>query len=129
LRGSKVKKEICSVYEVTPERFGVFDMVFCSDLLVHLRDPLRAMEAIWRVTGGFAVFADVYDPALEGLREWTLANFTHKGNNETWWQPSTACYLRWLQLARFSRVEEKARFKLQSNFQDEVPKVVFHAYR
>lgn len=129
LLGSRVQKEICSVYDLDPERFGRFDMVFCSDLLVHLRDPLRAMEAIWRVTDGFAVFADVYNPSLDAFKTALLAEFTHKGNNETWWQPSPACYKRWLQIARFSHVEEKSRFRLQSTFSDEVPKVVFHAAR
>lgn len=129
LLGSSVRKEICSVYDLDPSRIGKFDMVFCSDLLVHLREPLRAMEAIWRVTDGFAIFADVFNPSLENFRDTLLAEFTHKGNNETWWQPSAACYKRWLQIARFSRVEEKARFNLQSSFRDEVPKVVFHAAR
>lgn len=129
LLGSKVKKEVCSVYDLSPDRFGDFDMTFCSDLLVHLRDPLRAIEAIWTVTKDVAVFADVYDPSLDSFKRAILAQFTHEGNNETWWQPSAACYERWMQLARFSRVEEKSRFKLQSNFRDEVSKVVFHAFR
>lgn len=126
LLGSRVQKEVCSVYALDPNRLGKFDMVFCSDLLVHLRDPLMAMEAIWRVTDGFAVFADVYNPSLDAFKNTLLAEFTHKGNNETWWQPSAACYKRWLQIARFSQVEEKSRFSLQSTFADEVPKVVFH---
>jgi tRNA (mo5U34)-methyltransferase len=129
LLGSKVEKQICSVYDLSPERLGQFDMTFCSDLLVHLRDPLRAIEAIWTVTKDMAIFADVYDPSLDSFKRAILAEFTHEGNNETWWQPSAGCYERWMQIARFSRVEEKSRFKLQSTFQDEVSKVVFHAYR
>ncbi len=129
LLGSAVKKEICSVYDLSPKRLGEFDMTFCSDLLVHLRDPLRAIEAIWTVTKGIAVFADVYDPSLDSFKRAILAEFTHEGNNETWWRPSATCYRRWMQLARFSRVEEKSRFKLLSNFRDDVSKVVFHAYR
>lgn len=127
--GSRVKKETCSVYDISPDRLGMFDMVFCSDLLIHLRDPLRAMESIWTVTKDFAVFADVYHPELDAFKGNALVEFTHNGKTDMWWRPSVTCYEIWLHLARFSRLEEKSRFKLQSNFEHEIPKVVFHAYR
>ncbi|MDO8614710.1 MAG: hypothetical protein Q7T33_03100 [Dehalococcoidia bacterium] len=127
--GSKVKKEICSVYDVSPERLGMFDMVFCSDLLIHLRDPLAAMEAISTVTKNFAVFADVYNPALEA-QDPPVASFCMAGNSDIWWLPSRDVYKVWLFLARFSRVEEQsATFVLNSRFEGAIPKVVFHAYR
>jgi tRNA (mo5U34)-methyltransferase len=131
IRGSKVQREICSVYDASPERLGTFDMVFCSDLLIHLRDPLRAMEAIWTVTKGFAVFADVYHPDLDAFKGNALAQFARAGSgrSDVWWRPNITCYQVWAQLARFSRMEEKSRFVLQANFQDPIPKVVFHAYR
>ncbi len=129
--GSNVKREICSVYDASPERLGMFDMVFTSDLLIHLRDPLRAMEAIWTVTKNFAVFADVYHPELEAFKGAALAQFARAGSgrSDVWWRPSVTCYQVWLKLARFSRIEEKSRFVLQANFQDPIPKVVIHAYR
>lgn len=127
--GSKVRKEILSVYDVSPERLGMFDMVFCSDLLIHLRDPLRAIEAIWTVTRGFAIFADVYNPELEAFPGRALLEFVHAGKSDMWWHPSVTCYKLWILLARFSRVEEKARFNLQSRFPHEITKVVLHAYR
>lgn len=131
IKGSNVKREICSVYDASPERLGMFDMVFTSDLLIHLRDPLRAMEAIWTVTKGFAVFADVYHPELEAFTGNALAQFARAGSgrSDVWWRPNTTTYRVWAQLARFSRMEEKSRFVLQAHFQDPIPKVVFHAYR
>lgn len=128
LLGSKVKKEICSVYDVRPERLGRFDMVFTSDLLIHLRDPLAAMEAIWTVTDNVAIFGDVFHPELESFKNSALVEFCHSGASDMWWRPSTACYRFWLRLARFSRIEEVSRFVLEANFRSEVPKVVFHAY-
>ncbi len=127
--GSKVRKEICSVYDVSPERLGMFDMTFCSDLLIHLRDPLRAIEAIWTVTKNFAVFADVYHPELEAFKNNALVEFCQAGQSDVWWRPSVLTYNLWLHLARFSRVEEVSRFVLESNYESEIPKVVFHAYR
>ncbi|HEY8173165.1 MAG TPA: hypothetical protein VIH21_08750 [Dehalococcoidia bacterium] len=129
LRGSKVRKEICSVYDVNPDRFGMFDMVFCSDLLIHLRDPLHAMESIWSVTRNFAIFGDVYHPDLEAFKDNALVEFCQAGQTDVWWRPSTTCYKLWLHLARFARVEEQSRFVLESNFRSEIPKVVFHAFR
>ncbi len=128
LLGSRVTKEICSVYDVRPERLGRFDLVFTSDLLIHLRDPLAAMEAIWTVTDKVAIFGDVFHPDLEGLKsDSALVEFCHSGASDMWWRPTTACYRAWLRLARFSRIEEVSRFVLQADFRGEVPKVVFHA--
>lgn len=129
--GSKARREVCSVYDVSPERLGTFDMIFCSDLLIHLRDPLHAMESIWTAVkpGGFAIFADVYHPDLEAFKDSALVEFCQAGQTDVWWRPSTTCYRLWLHLARFSRVEEQSRFVLESNFRSEIPKVVFHAFR
>jgi tRNA (mo5U34)-methyltransferase len=126
---SRVDKRLCSVYDVSPERLGMFDMVFCSDLLIHLRDPLAAMEAIWTVTKNVAVFADVYHPQLDAFEGNALTEFTYAGQGNVWWRPSVTCYRLWLRLARFSRVDEISRFVLESQFRSEIPKVVFHAYR
>lgn len=129
LLGSKVKKEISSVYDIRPDRLGKFDLVFTSDLLIHLRDPLAAMEAIWTMTDKVAIFADVFHPELEALKSKSaLVEFCHSGASDMWWRPSTSCYRFWLRLARFSRIEEVSRFLLEANFRGEVPKVVFHAY-
>jgi len=127
--GSSVKKEICSVYDISRERLGTFDMVFCSDLLIHLRDPLAAIEAIWNVTDSFAVFADVYHPELEAFKQNALVEFCQAGQSDVWWRPSVRAYRLWLMLARFSRIEEKSRFVLEARYRSEIPKVVFHAYK
>lgn len=127
--GSRVRKEICSVYDLSPDRLGKFDIVFCSDLLIHLRDPLRAMESIWTVTSDRAIFADVFHPDFDAFQGRAVLEFMQKGSTDWWWRPNRACYETWMQVARFSRFEERSRFNLQSNFGDVIPKVVYHAYR
>ena len=47
--GSRVERRFCNEYDLTPERVGVFDFVFCGSVLQHLSDPLRALWAIRRV--------------------------------------------------------------------------------
>jgi tRNA (mo5U34)-methyltransferase len=128
LLGSKVRREVLSVHDLGPEHFGEFDMAFCSDVLLHLRDPLRAMENIWRVTKQFAIFADVYNPELEAFKNKALTEFCMVGETDVWWRPSSTTLYLMLHVARFSRVEEVSRFKLNSHFEGEIPKVVYKAY-
>ncbi|WP_320671696.1 class I SAM-dependent methyltransferase [Patulibacter defluvii] len=52
LLNSKVKRTISSVYDLTPDKVGEFDFAICGSLLLHLRDPVRALEAIRSVTRG-----------------------------------------------------------------------------
>jgi tRNA (mo5U34)-methyltransferase len=61
--GSKVQRRICNVYDLSPEEFGQFDVVFCGDLLLHLTNPLHAMQRIFSVTKGEAYFMEPYLPA------------------------------------------------------------------
>jgi tRNA (mo5U34)-methyltransferase len=90
LLGSRVRREVLSVYHLAPERFGTFDVVFLSDLLLHLRDPQKALENICSVLrpGGFAIIADVYNPRLEHL-EGNVTEFAGFGTY-VWWLPSSA---------------------------------------
>jgi tRNA (mo5U34)-methyltransferase len=46
LLGSDVRLERLGVYELSPASVGQFDVVVCGSLLLHLRDPLRALAAI-----------------------------------------------------------------------------------
>jgi tRNA (mo5U34)-methyltransferase len=50
--GSSVTREDLSIYEISPERLGRFDFAFIGDLLLHLRDPVRAMAAVATVLDG-----------------------------------------------------------------------------
>ena len=43
--GSRVRRVLLSVYDLSP-RLGTFDFVFCGDLLLHLKDPVSAVESI-----------------------------------------------------------------------------------
>lgn len=52
LLGSAVRRTALSVYDLDPEEIGRFDVVVCGSLLLHLRDPLRGLEAIRSVCTG-----------------------------------------------------------------------------
>ena len=56
--GSQVERVDCSVYDLDPAVHGSFDLVFMGSLLLHLRDPVRALDAVRSVCGGQAVLAE-----------------------------------------------------------------------
>ncbi len=91
LIGSSVERKLVSVYDLDPEEHGSFDVVVCGSLLLHLRDPLRALERIRAVCHGVFLSTEEIDlpltvlqprrPALRfdglsGLFQWTVPNVT-----------------------------------------------------
>ena len=120
--GSRVKRVACSVYDLDPERVGTFDLVFISDLLVHLRDPQLALERAYSVCRGEVLVADVYTPRLEGMGDRPLALFT--APSETWWLPNIATVKAMMRTAGFESIAEISRFELQARTDDTIYKVV-----
>lgn len=62
--GSSVERLERSVYELDPDEVGQFDVVYLGSLLVHLRDPVRAMERVRSVCRGELVMVDMIDLPL-----------------------------------------------------------------
>jgi len=129
LLGSRVKREILSVYELSPEKLGTFDVVILSDLLLHLRDPALAIENVCSVTreSGFAIIAEPYHTSLEGFKDVPLSQFGF-GQAVGWWQHSVETFKTMMWAAGFDEVEEVSRFRL--NCQAAIPliKVVLKGY-
>lgn len=48
--GSRVEYRMDSVYNLSPERYGRFDVALCLGVLYHLRQPLPALDALRSVT-------------------------------------------------------------------------------
>jgi tRNA (mo5U34)-methyltransferase len=126
---STVQRHVLSVYDLSPERMGHFDVVFLSDLLLHLRDPQRALEAVCSVVrpGGSAIIADVYNPALEPFVDMNVTEFMGFAAH-VWWRPSIGTLKTMMRLAGFARVEERGRFLLAATTNDPIHKVVLRGY-
>jgi tRNA (mo5U34)-methyltransferase len=62
--GSSVERREINIYDLSPERVGTFDVVVCGSLMLHLRDPLRAMAAIRSVCEGVFLSAETIDLPL-----------------------------------------------------------------
>lgn len=85
--GSSAERLPLSVYDLSPETAGVFDLVHVGDLLLHLARPLEALRRVRSVTRGRLVLADVFDPKLAD-RHRHLWEYDGGWNSLMWWIPS-----------------------------------------
>ena len=93
--GSKVDRRPLSVYDLDPVTVGTFDVVVCGTLLLHLRDPLRAVEAIRGVCAGQFLSAEQIDLRLSALHPRTpIAELNGSGPLCQWWEPNHAGHRR-----------------------------------
>ena len=131
LLGSKVQRVVKSVYHALPEDLGTFDIVFCGSVLIHLRDQLLALERIANLVkpGGRFITAEEYEK-LSDLVPFPMARF--RGNRDAavvFWIPNRRAWREMLSYAGFDRVEEVARFSMESNEDYAVQHVVHHAHK
>lgn len=103
LLGSSVERTISSVYELDPERLGQFDVVVCGSLMLHLRDPLRALVAIRSVCRGKFMSSEEIDGQLTVLqgRRPTL-RLDGQSDLFQWFIPNARGHRRMLEAAGFS---------------------------
>ncbi len=85
--GSSVERRSLSVYDLSPEVIGTFDVVFLGSLLLHLRDPVRALDSLRSVCTGEAVIADMVDWVPSVLRPRTPTARLEGLDQSWWWHP------------------------------------------
>jgi tRNA (mo5U34)-methyltransferase len=120
---SHVQFHELSVYELSRERLGSFDIVLLLGVLYHLRHPLLALERVCEMTDDFALIEthvidkarDVHFPVLE-FYEWDELG----GQYDNWCGPNTAGLLAMTRSAGFVRPEV---------LQQHVSRSVVKAYR
>lgn len=121
MRGSRVRYQHCSVYDLSPYTVGTFDLVFCGSLLLHLQNPLQALHAIRSVTREMAIVESAIDPEFEEkFPGRPLVSFgyqgeeTNPGENTAYWILSGAALDKMLRYAGFTDVEPQGTFALPS---------------
>jgi tRNA (mo5U34)-methyltransferase len=103
--GSSVERVDMSVYDVSSERIGEFDLVFIGSLLLHLRDPVGALMRLHSVCRGEAVIADTIDVIPSLLRRRTPTARLEAVARPWWWLPNVAGLERMVASAGFDVVE------------------------
>ncbi|MGI8505747.1 MAG: class I SAM-dependent methyltransferase [Solirubrobacteraceae bacterium] len=103
--GSRVERLDRSVYDLDPHERGRFELVYLGSLLVHLRDPVRALERVRSVCEGTLVVVDGIDLPLT-LRSPRTPAARIDGLGRPWWWWSNAAGLpRLVQAAGFELLD------------------------
>lgn len=109
---SRARRVVCNLYDVSPERIGgEVDFVFSGSILLHLRDPVRALERVHGVlsAGGELRLMEPFSVALSLRSPRTpAATFNPLRTQFNWWVPNLAGLNAWLAAAAFERIERLA---------------------
>lgn len=65
MRGSRVEHKVCSVYELSPDTVGTFDVVVCAAQLIHVQNPMKALVNIASVTREMAIIGTVVEKRIQ----------------------------------------------------------------
>lgn len=102
LLGSTVERRPLSVYDLRPETVGTFDVVVCGSLLLHLRDPLRALEAIRSVCGeSFLSIEQVELRTSVFARRWPVLLVDGLSDRLQWLLPNVTAHRRMVRATGF----------------------------
>jgi len=106
---SRVKRIERSVYELASD-LGKFDLIFCGDLLLHLKDPITALQRMRSVCAGSTI---VFNPVKRFRLMPGRAMAEFDGIDEfQWWLLSEASLKRMMLATGFDQVEVGRRFAL-----------------
>lgn len=113
--GSSVEWKAGNIYDLAPAAVGRFDVVVVGSLLVHLRDPVRALDAVRSVTGGSLLSADYVHPPVNLLaaRRRPLFELRGASHDFQWWLASDAGLRRLLHVGGFEVDEVSPYFLLR----------------
>jgi tRNA (mo5U34)-methyltransferase len=107
--GSMVERVTMSAYDLD-EELGMFDLVFCGDLLLHLKDPITPIERMRSVCIGSAV---IVNPIKRFRFREKLSLAELDGIDEfVWWTTNLAGLVRIVRAAGFARIEAAESFEL-----------------
>jgi tRNA (mo5U34)-methyltransferase len=117
--GSRARRVICSIEDLTPEAVGGHvDFAVVGDLLLHLRDPVRGLEAVHDVLapGGRLLSLEQVNLPLTLLRPRRAAgSFQARATKMNWWEPNLRALRDWFAVAGFARVRVRRVYRLKAH--------------
>ena len=108
--GSRVRSLELSAYDLGPSEVGEFDVVVCGSLLLHLRDPVRALEAMRSVCTGKLLVTNQVALRISVLHRSPLATFEGMTDLGQWWVPNPLGNRRIVESAGFDIERESGIF-------------------
>jgi SAM-dependent methyltransferase len=113
---SNVRRIGCNIYDVTPQKIGGHvDFALIGALLLHLRDPVRGLEAVRSAIkpGGRLLVVEPIVMSLTLLRRRrALAVLRAARTDYDWWVPNLRCLQDWLLLGGFSDLRRVGFFRI-----------------
>jgi tRNA (mo5U34)-methyltransferase len=111
VKQSRVKRLFVNIYDFDPATHDVYDVVFCSSVLLHLTDPLRALYRMYSATKEIALISTPIDDEASGEAR---AVFRGTATGHTFWLPNRTCLMQMVRAAGFREVEWLSTFALTS---------------
>jgi tRNA (mo5U34)-methyltransferase len=110
---SNVERRIVNVYDLSPQELGTFDVVVCGSLLLHLRDPLRALAAIGSVCRGRFLSTNQIDLGRSVLcPRRPLVRLDGTSGITQWWLPNAAGHRQMLRASGFEIERESGLYAI-----------------
>jgi tRNA (mo5U34)-methyltransferase len=111
LMGSKAEWVGISIYDLSPSELGTFDVVVMGSILLHLQNPVRALEAVRTVTSGYLLSSDQIELSLTlRSRRTPLYTLLGSGGACQWFNFNGAGHERLLYTAGFDVVQKSTPY-------------------
>jgi tRNA (mo5U34)-methyltransferase len=107
--GSSVKRLERSVYDLDVADAGRFDLVYLGSLLIHLRDPVRALQRLCSVCNGTMIVVDGIDLLLSWLLPRRPVATLDARGRPWWWYPNDSGLVRMIEAGGFEIVRRPGR--------------------
>jgi len=119
---SRVQLLHASVYDLPARLDTAFDLVLCLGLLYHLRDPLRGLEGVSRLTKERLIVETRCMPEDDPLAfvPRSYCEFLAGDEGQNWWLFNYHAIETMLRVSGFSHIERKSAWR---------DRCVYHAYK
>ncbi len=107
--GSSVTRVERNVYDLDESELGRFDVVYLGSLLVHLRDPVRALERVRSVCDGTLIVVDAIDLPLSLLHPRAPVAALDGRGRPWWWYSNAAGLARLVEAGGFEVTDRPRR--------------------
>lgn len=109
---SQVRLVERSVYDLDANELGSFDFVYFGSLLLHLRDPVGALERTRDVCAGQLLVVDVIDPFLSRCFPRRPVAGLDGRDRPWWWHLNLAALVRMVEVAGFELLERPRSIRM-----------------
>jgi tRNA (mo5U34)-methyltransferase len=108
--GSRVERLEMNVYDLNPVSVGEFDFVYLGSLLIHLRDPVRALERVRSVCRGRLLVVDNVNLGLTLAHPRRPVAALDGVGRPWWWKMNLPGLVRAVEAGGFRLVQPAKRF-------------------